>query len=326
MNNNHEKYIKRCYELAINAGKKGYDTFGAVLVSNGDIIAEAENTADYEKGIFGHAEFNLVHKCANKFSDQVFEDAIFYTSCAPCVRCLMAIASLGIKTIVYGVSYKSFQKLLPFEEEIPNYEEVLSKMNVSMKMIGPILEDEGMHTFEYWGGEYRPLEELIREMDDIKKENSKNIELCRATVEDAEQLWKMQVKSFQKLLEKYQDYETSPASEPLHKVIGRLNQKETYYYFICLDNVKVGAIRVIDYHTEKNKRISPVFILPEYQNRGIAQNAIKMCEQIHGCEKWELDTILQEEGNCYLYEKMGYHKSGKIEKINDKMTLVFYEK
>lgn len=169
MNNHHENYMKRCYELAISAGKKGYDTFGAVLVSDNQIVAEAENTSDYEKGLFGHAEFNLVHKCANQFSDQMFENAVFYTSCAPCVRCLMAIASLGIKTIVYGVSYKSFQKLLPFEEEIPDYEEILRKMNVSVKIIGPILEDEGMHVFEYWGGEYRPLEELIREMDEIKK-------------------------------------------------------------------------------------------------------------------------------------------------------------
>lgn len=51
MNNNHEIYIRKCYELAINAGKKGYDTFGAVLVSEGNIIAEAENTADYKNGL-----------------------------------------------------------------------------------------------------------------------------------------------------------------------------------------------------------------------------------------------------------------------------------
>lgn len=173
MNENHEKYIKRCYELAINAGKKGYDTFGAVLVSGDEIIGEAENTADYEKGIFGHAEFNLVHKCANRYSDKMFKKAVFYTSCAPCVRCLMAIASLGIRTIVFGVSYKSFQQLLPVEEELIDYEEVLSKMKVPMKMIGPVLEEEGMRVFEYWGGEYRPLEELIREMDEIKSKSKK---------------------------------------------------------------------------------------------------------------------------------------------------------
>ena len=37
-NMNHEKYMKRCYELAIQAGKKGFDTFGAVLVHNGEIL------------------------------------------------------------------------------------------------------------------------------------------------------------------------------------------------------------------------------------------------------------------------------------------------
>ena len=165
----YEPYIRRCYELAVEAGKKGFDTFGAVLVHEGQIIAEAENTADYEKGLFGHAEFNLVHKCANQFSDKILKDAVFYTSCAPCVRCLMAIASLGVQKIVYGVSYKSFQKLLPFEEDVPDYEGILGQMKVPMQMTGPILEDEGMHTFEYWGGEYHPLEELIAEMDEIKR-------------------------------------------------------------------------------------------------------------------------------------------------------------
>ena len=171
--NGHEKYIKRCYELAVSAGKKGFDTFGAVLVSNDDgrIIAEAENTSDYEKGIFGHAEFDLVHKCANQFPDRVFENAVFYTSCAPCPRCLMAIASLGVRNVVYGVSYRSFQKLTPSEEDIPDYEAILGSMGVPMKLTGPVLEDEGMHAFEYWGGEYRPLEELIREMDEIKAKN-----------------------------------------------------------------------------------------------------------------------------------------------------------
>ena len=41
-----EKYMKRCYELAIQAGKKGFDTFGALIVHDGKILEEAENTAD----------------------------------------------------------------------------------------------------------------------------------------------------------------------------------------------------------------------------------------------------------------------------------------
>jgi tRNA(Arg) A34 adenosine deaminase TadA len=165
----HELYMKRCYELAITAGKKGYDSFGAILVSDGKILEEAENNANYAKGLFGHAEFNLIHKCANKYADNIFENSTLYTSCAPCTRCLMAISSLGIKNIVYGVSYKSFNLLLPFEPKIFDYEAIMQKMDVSVKLIGPVLEDEGMRTFEYWGGDYRPLEELLQESANMRK-------------------------------------------------------------------------------------------------------------------------------------------------------------
>jgi len=165
----HEPYIKRCYELAISAGKKGFDTFGALLVSDGRILEEAENTADYKRGLFGHAEFNLVHKCANKYSDSVLKNAVFYTSCAPCMRCLMAIASLGISHIVYGVSYESFGLLLPFEQKRYDREGALALLDVPIQLTGPVLEDEGMHVFEFWGGEYRPLAELIAENEEIKR-------------------------------------------------------------------------------------------------------------------------------------------------------------
>ena len=42
--------------------------------------------------------------------------------------------------------------------------------------------------------------------------------------------------------------------------------------------------------------------------------------------KNEINTILQEKGNLYLYEKLGYHQTGKIEHINERMDIVFYEK
>ena len=53
-----------------------------------------------------------------------------------------------------------------------DYEGILAQMNVCVKMLGPVLEDEGMHVFEWWGGEYRPLAELIAEMDEIRAQNS----------------------------------------------------------------------------------------------------------------------------------------------------------
>ncbi|MCI5954748.1 MAG: hypothetical protein MRZ49_09300 [Lachnospiraceae bacterium] len=42
--------------------------------------------------------------------------------------------------------------------------------------------------------------------------------------------------------------------------------------------------------------------------------------------KWCLDTILQEPGNCHLYEKCGFIRTGEEHIVNDTMTLVYYEK
>ncbi len=171
MNEQHEGFIRRCYELAVSAGKKGHDTFGAVLVHDGAILEEAENTADYARKIFGHAEFNLVHKCADQYPDDVLAESVLYTSCAPCERCLAAIASLGIRRVVCGVSYKAFSRLLPFEYRPLDREGLLARLGIRLTLTESVLEDEGMRVFEWWGGEWRPLAELIAEMDAVKEKN-----------------------------------------------------------------------------------------------------------------------------------------------------------
>lgn len=137
----------------------------------------------------------------------------------------------------------------------------------------------------------------------------------------------MQKEAFAELYEKYQDTETSPVTENYENILLRFNQLETTYYFITANNTKVGVIRIVDCKDGvTRKRISPVFIMPRYRNKGYAQQAIKEAERIHGEHLWKLDTILQEKGNCYLYEKLGYHKTGKSKQINNKMTIVYYEK
>ncbi|RKJ03480.1 GNAT family N-acetyltransferase [bacterium D16-54] len=93
------------------------------------------------------------------------------------------------------------------------------------------------------------------------------------------------------------------------------------------DSIEAGAIRVVDKHEYGiTKRISPIFVMPEYRNRGLAQKAIKLAEEKHGASGWELDTILEEKGSCYLYKKMGYYQTREFKAINKKMTLVCYKK
>ena len=152
------------------------------------------------------------------------------------------------------------------------------------------------------------------------------MKLVRATVNDCDKIWDMQIKAFADLLRKYQDYETSPGNEAKERIEAKLLQDYTYFYYIIEGDNIIGAIRVVDKKDGNRKRVAPIFIMKEHRNKGFAQKAFEEIETIHGSDNWMLDTILQEKSNCYLYEKLGYQRTGKIEKINERMDIVYYEK
>lgn len=152
------------------------------------------------------------------------------------------------------------------------------------------------------------------------------VTLRKAVREDMETIWKMQTEAFSELLDKYQDFDTSPATESLETIMAKFEQPWTAYYFIVQGDRIVGAVRVVNKNDGSRKRISPLWIMNEFRNKGYAQQAMIELEKIYGSDHWCLDTILQEKGNLYLYEKMGYVQTGRIEHINERMDIVFYEK
>lgn len=153
-----------------------------------------------------------------------------------------------------------------------------------------------------------------------------DITLHLAGVQDAERIYEMQLEAFSPLLSRYLDYETSPAAEPLQKTTQRLAEAFTDYYLICAGGSPVGAARVRRV-SDTACRLGPVFVLPAYQGRGIAQTALRKIESLYPHVRlWQLDTLLQEKGNCHLYKKLGYRQTGSFRQVNDRLTLVDYEK
>ncbi len=157
------------------------------------------------------------------------------------------------------------------------------------------------------------------------------IELSLATKEEALVLHRLQVEAFLPLYEKYHDDETSPAKENLQRITDKITEDNSDFYFIEYNSEKVGGVRVRYHQGEKVLEnvnwISPVFIIPEFQNKGIATCVIEKLFKLYpDAEEWRLDTIKQEPGNCHLYEKCGFVKSGEDIIVNENMTLVKYVK
>ncbi len=153
------------------------------------------------------------------------------------------------------------------------------------------------------------------------------MEIVEFKESDIDTVFEIQQAAYKPLYEKYHDDNSNPYMESKETVLRKYTRAGTKGYFFIRNGVPVGAVRINLYPERKSGRVSALGVLPQYQGQGIAQQALLQIEKMHGdVERWFLDTILQEAGNCHLYEKIGYKRTGKIEEINEKMTLVFYEK
>lgn len=150
------------------------------------------------------------------------------------------------------------------------------------------------------------------------------ISLKSAASQDTEELFELQRNVFMPLYEKYEDHKTTPVLQTFERFKERLSTGD--FYKIMFNQSLIGSVHVYP-KSPGVMRFHMINILDEFQGKGIAQQVMMRLESMYPeAKSWELDTILEEKRNCYLYEKMGYTQTGDRWKINDKMTLVHYVK
>lgn len=156
-------------------------------------------------------------------------------------------------------------------------------------------------------------------------DNMKHVKVIEFQKEFIDAVFDIQRKAYKPLFDKYHDTNTSPYLESKEEVLEKYTRPGTSGYVFIDKELPVGAVRIIA--RGDVCKVSALAVLPEYQNRGIAQAALKEIERLHSdCKCWILDTILQEKGNCHLYEKLGYVRIGEPQAINNYLTLINYKK
>ena len=155
----HERFMRQCFDLAVAAGEKGNHTFGALLVYEGEVILTSENTVNTDDDNSHHAELSLMVEANRKFSKQFIGQCTVYTSTAPCMMCSAMILSMGVKKVVYGVSYKAFARLSQSNSKRVPCDELYRLAETPLVWIGPVLEEEGLRVFSHWphGDSFSPV-------------------------------------------------------------------------------------------------------------------------------------------------------------------------
>ena len=72
----------------------------------------------------------------------------------------------------------------------------------------------------------------------------KQVELVEATTNDVDELHAMQVEAFMPLYEIYHD-DMSPVNETKERILWKITEDISHFYFIVFEGKKVGAVRAI---------------------------------------------------------------------------------
>ena len=95
-------------KLALAEAQKAFDTdevpVGAVIVSNGQVIARAHNFTERLNDVTAHAEMQAFTAAAEALGGKYLWDCTLYVTLEPCVMCAGASFWTQISRIVYGAS------------------------------------------------------------------------------------------------------------------------------------------------------------------------------------------------------------------------------
>jgi guanine deaminase len=98
-----EKFLKRAIDLALeNIENAQGGPFGAVIVKNGEIIAEGTNHVTTFNDPTAHAEVVAIRNACQKLNTFQLDDCEIYCSCEPCPMCLGAIYWARPKAVYFA--------------------------------------------------------------------------------------------------------------------------------------------------------------------------------------------------------------------------------
>lgn len=102
-----ERFMDRAIEIAVrNVYSDRGGPFGAVIVCDGEIIAESGNEVLATNDPTAHAEIEAIRSACRLLESFELRDCTLYTSCEPCPMCLGAIYWSRLAQVYYAGTRK----------------------------------------------------------------------------------------------------------------------------------------------------------------------------------------------------------------------------
>lgn len=97
-----EQFMRHAMTLAHKAENQGEVPVGAVLVKDGEIIAEGWNCSIGNHDATSHAEIETIRKAGEALENYRLLDTTLYVTLEPCPMCAGALLHSRVKRVVFG--------------------------------------------------------------------------------------------------------------------------------------------------------------------------------------------------------------------------------
>lgn len=99
----HESPMRRCLELARESLANGEVPVGAVVVRDGQIIAEGAERTRALLDHTAHAEVRAIHAACQALQSTSLAGLTLYSTVEPCVLCAYVVRRAALSQVVYGI-------------------------------------------------------------------------------------------------------------------------------------------------------------------------------------------------------------------------------
>lgn len=124
--------------------------FGAVIVKDGEVIAEGWNQVTSHNDPTAHAEIVAIRNACRSLGQFHLTGSILYTSCEPCPMCLAAIYWAHVDKIFYANTREDAAHIGFDDQHI--YHEVQLPIHARALPMEQLLPQEAILVFEAWEG------------------------------------------------------------------------------------------------------------------------------------------------------------------------------
>lgn len=144
-----DAFMRRAIELAnenVKSGRGG--PFGAVVVKDGQIVAEGANRVTASNDPTAHAEMIAIREACRKLGNFEISGCEIYTTCEPCPMCLGAIYWARPASVYFACDAEDAAKA-GFDDSFI-YQEIARPYGARKIPMSSMMREEALEIFRAW--------------------------------------------------------------------------------------------------------------------------------------------------------------------------------